>query len=278
MFMMKIYRVIFDFVATRRYRVTIKNVDLLKAEGGKLVLPNHQSHIDPQLIGILFYKYVHVVPVVNESFMKIPVIKYFFRKWGAIPVAEFKKGNRDPNVLKNIFAGVNKALAEGKAPIMYPSGQLQDLGIEKIKNKQSAHTVVANLDENSRVLGVRVSGLWGSIFSKAWTGKQPPFLPVFLKGIFYWFANLIFLCPKRNVTLEIVDITEEAREQAKGDRKSFNTYLEEFYNANGIEEPTYIRHLFFFPKLKRKLPDNIVKMYKKMEEREKAAIEEESTL
>lgn len=266
MFMMRLYRIFFDFVARRRYRVTIKGVELLKEKGGKLILPNHQSHIDPQLIGIFFYKYVWVVPVVNESFLKIPVIKYFFKKWGAIPVAEFKKGNRDPNVLKHIYANVNKALEEGKAPILYPAGQLQDLGIEQIKNKQSAYTIVANIPEGSdtRVLGVRVKGLWGSIFSKAWTGEQPPFLPVFLKGIGMWFANLIFLCPKRNVTLEIVDITEEAIAHSKGDRKAFNTFLEEFYNVDGIEEPTYIKHFFFMPKLKRKLPANIAEKYKTM--------------
>ncbi|MDX2360186.1 MAG: lysophospholipid acyltransferase family protein [Crocinitomicaceae bacterium] len=264
--MMRLYRIFFDFVITRRYRITIIGEELLKKKGGKLILPNHQSHVDPQMIGIKFYKFVDIVPVVNESFFKIPVVRYFFKQWGAIPVAEFKKGNRDPNVLKNIFADVNKALNEGRAPIIYPSGQLQDIGIETIRNKQSAYTVVSNLGDNSRVLGVRVKGLWGSMFSKAWTGKQPPFLPVFLKGIFFWLANLIFFCPKRNVTLEIVDITDEAREHAKGDRRAFNTYLEGFYNVNGIEEPTYIKHFFFFPKLKRKLPESIAEKYKKMKE------------
>jgi len=264
---MKLYRIFFNFLITRRYRITIIGEELLKKEGGKLVLPNHQSHVDPQIIGIKFYKFVHIVPVVNESFFKIPVVSFFFKKWGAIPVAEFKKGNRDPNVLKNIFANVNKALAEGKAPILYPSGQLQDIGIETIKNKQGAYAVVANLDENSRVLGVRVKGLWGSTFSKAWTGEQPPFLPVFLKGIFYMFANLIFFCPKRDVSLEIVDITDEAIKQAKNDRKIFNTYLEKFYNVNGIEEPTYVKHFFFLPKRKRVLPENIVKKYQKMREK-----------
>lgn len=268
MFMMRVYRIFFDFVIRRRYRIKIDGIEHLKGEGGKLILPNHQSHVDPQIIGITFYKYVWVVPVVKEGFLKIPIIKHFFRKWGAIPVADFKKGNRDPNVLKNIYANVNKALEEGKAPIIYPAGQLQELGIEQIKNKQSAFTVVKNIDKDSniRVLGVRVKGLWGSMFSSAWSGEQPPFLPAFLRGIGIWLGNLIFLCPKRNVNLEIIDITEEAiRRAEEGDRKSFNTFLEDFYNINGIEEPTYVRHFFFMPKSKRKLPEAILNKYQKLE-------------
>lgn len=263
---MKFLRVFYSFILSRRYKVTIEGIELLQKEGGKLILPNHQSHIDPQIIGVDFYKYAEIVPVVNESLFKIPFVSFFLKRWGAIPVAEFKKGNRDPNVLSRIFSGVNTALNEGKTAIIYPSGQLQDLGIEKIKNKQGAHAIVSNLPEDTeiRILGVRINGLWGSVFSKAWTGKQPPFLKVFCKGIFYFFANLIFLCPKRKVKFEIIDITEEAMRQSKNDRRTFNTYLEQFYNVNGIEEPTFIKHFFFYPKSKRKLPESILDVYKKM--------------
>lgn len=263
---MQFFRVLYTFMLSRKYRVTIKGVELLQKEGGKLVMPNHQSSMDPQIIGVKFYKHAEIVPVVNEGFFKIPFIGFFLRRWGAIPVAEFKKGNRDANVMNTIFAGVNKSLEDGKSVIIYPSGQLQDLGIEQVKNKQGAHVIVSNLpdDTKTRILGVRVSGLWGSTFSKAWTGQQPPFLPVFAKGAGYWFANLIFLSPKRDVIFEIVDITEEAILQSKNDRRTFNLYLDSFYNAKGIEEPTYVRHFFFSPKSKRKLPENILKAYEKM--------------
>lgn len=263
---MQFFRVFYTFVLSRKYRVTIKGVELLQKEGGKLVMPNHQSSMDPQIIGVKFFKHAEIVPVVNEGFFKIPFIGFFLRRWGAIPVAEFKKGNRDPEVMKTIFAGVNKSLENGKSVIIYPSGQLQDLGIEQIKNKQGAHVIISNLPEDTktRILGVRVSGLWGSTFSKAWTGNQPPFLPVFAKGFGYWLTNLIFLSPKRDVTFEIVDITEETMKQSKNDRRTFNAYLEGFYNVNGIEEPTYVRHFFFSPRSKRKLPENIVKQYERL--------------
>ena len=232
-------------------------------EGGKLVLPNHQSHVDPQIIAVQLFKHTDIVPVVNANFYKIPVIRYFLRKWGAIPVAQIKKGRRDPNTLNTIFAGTNAALEEGKCVIIYPSGELQSVGIEQVKNKQSAHTVISNLADESdvRILGTRISGLWGSSFSQAWKGKRPKFLPVFFKGIGYFYANLIFLVPKREVVIEIIDITEEAKLQAKNKRRDFNSYLDDFYNVNGIEEASFVRHFFFAPKTKRKLPESIVKKH-----------------
>jgi len=108
-----------------------------------------------------------------------------------------------------------------------------------------------------RIVGVRISGLWGSMWSVAWLGERPSFEWAFLKGIFYLFANFIFFLPKRNVTFEFVDITEEAKQMASIDRNSFNKYMEDFYNVNGPEKVTYIKHLFYFPKLKREYPKNL---------------------
>lgn len=256
--LMRFYRVLYKFILSRRYKVKISGLELLQKPGAKLVLPNHQSHVDPQIIAIECYKYSDLVPVVSERFFKIPIVKFFLRKWNAVSVSDFRAGNRDPNVLKNIFSKVIVALENGKTVIIYPSGQLQETGIEKIKNKQAAYVIVSDMPESTRILGLRIRGLWGSTFSTAWNGTKPPFLKVFLIGIFYFFANLIFLVPKRTVTLDFVDITEEAKAQSKKDRASFNTYLEEFYNYDGLQQPYYVKHFFFLPKSKRKPPKNLV--------------------
>ena len=44
----------------------------------------------------------------------------------------------------------------------------------------------------------------------------------------------------------------------------FVTTDEEFYNYYGIEEPTYIKHFFFFPKSKRKLSESIKMKYENL--------------
>ncbi len=255
--MMTFYRVFYKFVLTRRYKITIKNIDLLKTDCGKLILPNHQSHIDPQIIGTFAHKYAAIVPVVSENFFKVPIVRFFMKKWGAVPVSDISKSNRDPNYLQKITDKVIAELINTKNVIIFPSGQLTNQGIEKIKNKQSTHAIVSQLPENIKVIGVRFRGLWGSMWSKAWDGTKPAFMNAFLKGIFYFFANFIFFCPRRKVIIELEDITEDAKRMAKEDRKTFNTFLEDFYNIHGVEEPSYIKHFFYFPKLKKKLPEKI---------------------
>jgi len=247
----------YRFILSRRYKTIIIGGELLTTGCGKLILPNHQSHIDPQIMAIETFNYGGVVPVVAERFFKIPVIRYFLKAWGAIGVSEIKPGNRDITFIERMTEQVKESLREGKNVIIYPSGQLTDQGIEKIYNKQGAFALVSNLPEDVQVLGVRISGLWGSIWSKAWDGKQPHFLLTYVKAIFILFANLIIFAPKRTVHLEFVDITENAIKYSKTDRKTFNLFLESFYNKNGWEEANYIKHFFFLPKSTRKYPANL---------------------
>jgi long-chain-fatty-acid--[acyl-carrier-protein] ligase len=249
---------VFSFVLSRRYIINVKGVNHLHDAGAKFILQNHQSHIDPQLLGVFVAQHCNFVPVISEKFLRIPVIGFILRTWDAVAVSDLKHGNRDRHVLTKMFSKIMDALRQGKSVLIAPSGQITDTPVERIKNKQSAHAMVSSLPDNARVIGVRVGGLWGSMWSVAWMGKKPNFLYTLLKGIFYLFANLIFFVPKRRVTFEFVDITEEAKLQAKSDRRTFNNYLDGFYNVNGAEEVTYIKHFFYFPKMRRKYPKNLV--------------------
>lgn len=254
---MRLIITIYRFFLSRRYKVEIRGLDILKTNTTKLILPNHQAIVDPQLMFMHLYKYTNVVPVASEIYMTKPILKQLFKNFGAVPVSDITVGNRDMNALKNIYINITNALKEKKNVLLYPAGQIAGQGFEKIFNKQSAWAVVNNLPENTQVIGVRISGLWGSMWSRAWNGKSPGFFKPLLKGIFYVFANFLFFVPKRKVIFEFKDITEGAIEKAKANRISFNLFLEEFYNLNGAEEVNYLKHYFFAPKLKRKLPERI---------------------
>ncbi len=240
----------FLFILTRRYKVNVKGVEHIQASGAKLILQSHPSHIDPQLLAVYIAQFCDFVPVISEKFLRIPVLGTILRSWNAVAVSDLKHGNRYPNVLKKVFSKVMEALEGGKSVLISPSGQIAESSLEKIKNKQSAHVLVSNLPDDVRVIGVRIGGLWGSMWSVAWMGERPSFIFGFLKGIFYILANFIFFLPEREVSFEFVDITEEALEQAKLNRRSFNTYLEDFYNANGPAEAKYIKHFFYAPTLR----------------------------
>lgn len=254
---MKLVINFFAFMLARRYTLDLKGEELLDEPVAKLLLTNHPSHIDPQLLGTYIAQGGNLVPVISEKFLKIPIIGPVLKALNAVAVSDLKHGNRDPDVLKNMFSEITDALKQGKTVLIAPSGNIAQGPVERINNKQSAHALVSNLPENVKVIGVRIRGLWGSMWSVAWKGKKPKFLPTLLKGVFYILASFIFFLPKRKVSFEFVEITEEAILKSKLDRRSFNTYLEDFYNINGPEEATYIRHFFYFPKLKKKYPANL---------------------
>lgn len=251
--MLNFLRIFYKTILLSIYKVTIKANDILASEYPKLILVNHVSHVDPQLMSICIYKHTEFVPVVAEGFFKIPVIKYFLRKFDAVKVPSLKNAKGNPELFKNIDIQILKALNNDKSALIFPAGQLSLGGLEKIGNKQSAFSIASQIPDKAKIIGVRITGLYGSIWSTAWNGKRPEFFSTYLLGIIYFFANFFFFCPRRKVTIEFVDITEKAKEKAQIDRKDFNSFLEEFYNENGPEKPIFIRHLFYFPRIRNKV-------------------------
>jgi acyl-CoA synthetase (AMP-forming)/AMP-acid ligase II/1-acyl-sn-glycerol-3-phosphate acyltransferase/acyl carrier protein len=254
---MKLLSSILRFFLSLRYKLDVKGAELLQGKQTKFILPNHQALVDPQIVFTQVYRFAKISPVMSEKYFKMPVLKYFFRMLNAVPVSDISNTTRDQNALHSISTNVVKALEKGHNVLLYPSGQIAGQGFEKIFNKQSAWVIVNDLPEQVQVIGVRVGGLWGSMWSRAWIGKTPGFLKTCLKAIFYAFANLFFLLPKRKVTIEFFDITTEAREKAKEGKNQFNNFLESLYNANGEEPVLFLKHYFYGPKLKRQLPSRI---------------------
>ncbi len=254
---MKFLTSIYRFFLSLRYKVVINGEDVLKSKNSKFILPNHQAIVDPQLIFVHIYKYMKVAPVATEIYFKNPILKIVLEAIHTIPVSDLSAGNRDPLVLKTIYDKVINALSTGHSILLYPSGQIAGQGYEKIFNKQSAWAIVKNIPEDTQIIGVRISGLWGSMWSRAWIGKTPDFFSTFLKGIWYIFANLFFFLPRRKITIEFEDITQQAREKSKNSRIVFNTFLESFYNKNGEEKVNFLKHYFYASALRRKLPETI---------------------
>ena len=244
------------FLLKRRYRLVMIGEELLAKPGAKLVLLEHPAHIEPIILGVRAAQITDPVPVISEQFMSMPFFGDVLRSWNAVPVSDLKLGNRDPEVLTKMTQGMAKALEQGRTILLSPSGNIARSGYERIGNKQSTYTLMQQLPDPARVIGVRIYGFWGSMFSWAWEGKKPNFLHNALKAAFYLAVNLLFLMPKRTVTFEFVDITDAARTQATTDRWTFNQYLEDFYNANGPDPLTYIRHVWCWP-LRKKAPTNL---------------------
>ena len=244
-------------LVTLRYRVTVKGSEVLQDGRPHLILPNHQALVDPFIVVTEVYRFVPVVPVVLETYFHLPVLRTIFRIIGGVPVSDLSMENRNPDVLREIMSGAIDALQQRQSILLYPSGQLAGQGYEKIFNKQSAWAIAATLPADARIIGLRLSGLWGSMWSRAWVGESPHVGWTALKALFYLAANLFFFLPRRDVTLEFADITQDAVQRAKLGRNEFNLFLESFYNAGGEEPVRFLKHYFYAPALKRKLPERV---------------------
>jgi long-chain-fatty-acid--[acyl-carrier-protein] ligase len=223
----------------------VKGAEVFEKNSPLLLLPNHQALVDPIILVSHVFRFSKLTPVISEKYFDIPVAKTLFRKWGAVRVSDLESGNRDTNVLKVITRSVIKGFKRKNNILLYPSGQISAHGYERIFNKKSACHIVLKLPEDVRIVGVRITGLWGSSWSKAGRAKSPNFFLQVLKGLFYILANLIFFLPKRVVTLEFEELTEGAKSVALEGIKPFNSFLEGFYNLHGEEPALYLKHFFY---------------------------------
>ncbi|MCP4524126.1 MAG: AMP-binding protein [Candidatus Gracilibacteria bacterium] len=252
---MKILLFLVRKILSLRYSVKISGTEQLSHTGPILLLSNHIALVDPRIMIAFLGKYLPVSPVASEKYYNKPVLKQVMDLVGTVPIGEVSAGASSEEV-SNTFGNITKALAEGKNILIYPSGQIYRQNFESIKGKQTAFQIIQTMPENTKVIGIRQSGLWGSIWSMAWDNGKTSFGGIYIKSIWYVFANLIFFVPKRKVNIQIEDITESIKNHSHVN--SCNNFLEDFYNHDKKNEDIFLRHYFYYNDVKKKiLPEMI---------------------
>jgi len=255
---MKLIILIYKFFLSRRYKIEIKNSEILKHNWPILLLPNHVALVDPQILMVFLNKYLKLSPVASELFFNVPVLKQIMKYFWTIPIAEMTNW-ADPEKVKKVFSKVVDALKENKNILIYPSWQVYRQGFESIIWKQSVYSIAQNMPKNTKVIWLRDSWLWGSMWSKAWDDWKTWFFTLLLKWIFIVFSNLIFFVPKRKIILEMEDITEQINLYKNMSLWEFNKYLENFYNKNWEEKVKFIKHYWFYNNVKNKKEPELIK-------------------
>jgi long-chain-fatty-acid--[acyl-carrier-protein] ligase len=83
-------------------------------------------------------------------------------------------------------------------------------------------------------------------------------MKTYFKSIKFAFANLLFFVPKRDVSIEIIDITKDVNEFRLKSLNEFNKFLEDFYNIKPKEKLRFIKHYFYYNDvINKKEPDII---------------------
>jgi len=225
-----------------RYRIKVKGLENITLEfmdrpGGVLFLPNHVAMgVDPLAVVSRIWRRFPLRPLIVEYMYYAPFIYPVMKYIGGIPVPNnevssnsLKRKRSDKALLE-----VVKGLKRGENYLLYPSGRLKDTGYEFIGGASGAHRIISQNPEINIVL-VRTVGFWGSSFSKAYTGKSPPFFPMLWRGFLCTLKNLIFFNPRRSITIEFEKAPEDFPRY--GDRLEINRYLEGWYDRpEGLRE------------------------------------------
>ena len=228
------------WILARRYAVTVRgwpceSVNDLASPSAMLVLPNHPAMVDPMLVGVTMGKFP-LKPLVDELFFKTGLLApWALKTLGAVAVPDLRahRTKAGASIARGLNDVVLKALENGDSVIFYPSGHIQtEADREVIGTRQLAYNVVKELPPNVRIVGVRTTGLWGSIWSRAGRTASPKFVPTLIKSVFLWLCYAPF-APRRQVVMQITDLTAEAQAWAKLTRVEFNQKLENWYNQAG---------------------------------------------
>jgi acyl-CoA synthetase (AMP-forming)/AMP-acid ligase II/MFS family permease/acyl carrier protein len=226
-----------------RYKVTTLGLESIAApdkDSPILFLPNHPALMDP----VILYSQLAGIrprPLADEhqlgGFFGSLVAKLI----GAVRIPDPRKDGAKAR--QGVEAGMNsitETLRHGHSVLFYPSGRIYRGKKESVGGNSGTAALLSSLPE-VRVVLVRTTGLWGSAFGYAATGKSPSLVRELGRGIATVFANLVFFTPRRQVTVEFIEPTNIPRD---GDKHSLNPWLEAFYNE--AERPAMAVPRFFW--------------------------------
>ncbi len=251
-----------------RYRITTKGLDELKKEvfkkpGGTLFLANHPAEIDPCILLVLFWYPFRPHPVAIDYLFHMKFIRYFLDWVGALPIPNFEQSSNSykRKQIDEVYENIFDLLRKKENLLIYPSGALKRGASEVIGGASGVHQILQSAPDTNVVL-IRTTGLWGSSFSRALTGKTPKIGKTFFAAFKIILKNLILFSPRREVTVECEQASDDF--PWKGSRLELNQYLEQWFNRDGPEPLTLVPYSSW----KKELP----KVYEKPEA-EKVAYE-----
>ncbi len=231
------------WILARRYSVSVTGVEAIDRSKIQFVVPNHPAIVDPYvLVTELHAIGVDVRPLVDESFFSNRMMRHLLALFEAVRVPDFRKINFRPILkihparrdaarrAKALAYTVLATLTGGGNVLLYPSGHISADGREELSNRQLAHNVVSQLPSDVEVLGVRIRGLFGSMWSRAGGKAAPPFIKTLVKAAFMWFGTAFR--KKREVTIHFENLTAKAVEWAKEGRAYFNAKIEDWYDSD----------------------------------------------
>lgn len=238
-----------------RYRLDVEGLSTIQAskEKGILFMPNHVAIIDPVIITSLLWPSFEPRPLSLDD--------YFYQKWlrilmnviRALPMPNMDFPNQwKAKQIEKIKAKIVEDLKKGDNFLIYPTGKLKRDAEEKVGGASFIYELLKVYPEAKIVL-VRITGLWGSLFSRALTGKTPDISKAGNQSVWILIKNLLFFTPRRRVKVEFEWAPPDM--PRKGTKEQLSQWLEKWYNRDGPEPLKLVSYAFWrndLPKITKK--------------------------
>ena len=140
------------------YRVSVKGIDNIPAEGPVIVASNHVSFADPLILGGIIRRPVNFV--MYYKIFRIPVLNFIFRTGKAIPIASRAE---HPEILDQAYRRIHQVLDSGEVLGIFPEGGITcDGNIQPFKS--GIDKIIG--EKPVAVVPIALCHLWGSLFSR----------------------------------------------------------------------------------------------------------------
>ena len=235
-----------------RYRVRVRGLSAVAARGrsGILFLPNHPALIDPVIVGAVLHRRYRPRFLADRDQIDRFFIRTIARRAGARPMPDIARhGPGAAEQVQRVLAECIEDLRSGHNLLLYPSGHIYRRRYEDLRGTSAVETILRELP-GVRVVLVRTSGLWGSMFSRA-AGRAPDVGACVRRAVGALLANGLLLMPRRRVRIELHEPDDLPR---TSDRETLNRYLEAFYNADAPPN-TFVPYTLWDRRGARPLPE-----------------------
>ncbi len=169
-----LYRFLCWCLVTLVYRFRVRGTENIPDSGAALVVCNHVSYADSLVTAAGVWRPMRFV--MDYRIYDFPVLHWIFRTSKAIPIASRKE---DPAMLEQAYAAIIQALKDGELVCVFPEGRICADG-ETAEFRPGMLRVLEQMPVP--VIPMAVSGLWGSVWSRApWRKKLGLHLALFRK-------------------------------------------------------------------------------------------------
>ncbi|HEX4846186.1 MAG TPA: hypothetical protein VFV26_08205, partial [Geothrix sp.] len=235
-----------------RYRILLEGLVASSAPGrpGILFLASHPTLVDPFLLSVELHGRFAPILVAGRDHAASAPLRWLARLLGSRPLPDpADHGDGARQALDGELAALASQLSSGRNLLLFPGARLARQKTEDLSDNSLVESILRQAP-GTRVVVVRLRGLWGSRFSAA-SGHRPAIGTELLKGAGYLLANGLFFMPRRDVQVGFEEVQDLP---LAGGREAVNRTLEGRLNADAAPR-TFVPYLFWKGHAPRALPE-----------------------